>query len=142
MIDAEKYDASWIESVIEQDGYYLTRKYPSMYNHPEYRVKPYIFVPYHKVYRTYEEVQRVIDDWKTEQQRRATQTDYEWNAENLDCELNRFQYMYNKSDEDIQQIKDFILDQSDFEDLEFRIINKGFQFKNYNKKKWINAEFA
>lgn len=142
LIDAEKYDASWIESVIEQDGYYLTRKYPSVYNCPERRVKPYIFVPYHKVYRTYEEAQRVIDDWEAEQQRRAAQTDYEWNAENLDYELDRFQYMYNKSNEDIQQIRDFILALPNFEDLEFKVFNGVFQFKNCNKKKWRNAEFA
>ncbi len=142
LIDAKEYDASWIKPVIEQDGYYLTREYPSVYNYPERRVKPYIFVPYHKVYHTYEEAQKVIDDWKAEQQRRAAQTDYEWNAENLDYELNRFQCMYNKSDEDIQQIKDFILALPDFENLEFRISGKVFQFKNYNKKKWKSAEFA
>lgn len=142
LIDAEKYDASWIKSVIEQDGYYLTREYPSIYNCPESRVEPYIFVPYHKVYHTYEEAQKVIDDWNAEQQRRAAQTDYEWNAENLDYELNRFQHMYNKSDEDIQQIRDFILALPDFEDLEFKIFDKVFQFKNCNKKKWKNAEFA
>lgn len=142
LIDAEKYDASWIRPVVEQDGYYLTREYPSMYSYPKRRVKPYIFVPYHKVYHTYEEAQKVIDDWEAEQQRRAAQTDYEWNAENLDYELNRFQHMYNKSDEDIQQIKDFILALPDFEDSEFRIFNKMFQFKGCNKKKWRNAEFA
>lgn len=142
LIDAEKYDASWIKPVVGQDGYYLTREYPSMYSYPTRRVKPYIFVPYHKVYHTYEEAQKVIDDWKAEQQRRAAQTDYEWNAENLDYELNRFQHMYNKSDEDIQQIRDFILALPDFEDLEFKIFNKIFQFKNCNEKKWRNAEFA
>lgn len=142
LIDAEKYDASWIKSVIEQDGYYLTREYPSIYNCPECRVEPYIFVPYHKVYHTYEEAQKVIDDWNAEQQRRAAQTDYEWNAENLDYELNRFQHMYNKSEEDIQQIRDFILALPDFEDLEFKIFDKVFQFKNCNKKKWRNAKFA
>ena len=142
LIDAEKYDAGWIRPVVEQDGYYLIREYPTMYNHPERRVKSYIFVPYHKVYHTYEETQKVIDDWKAERQRRAAQTDYEWNAENLNYELNRFQNMYNKSDEDIQQVRDFILALPDFEDLEFRITNKGFQFKNCNKKKWKNAEFA
>ena len=113
-----------------------------MYNHSERRIKPYIFVPYHKVYHTYEEAQKVIDDWNAEQQRRASQTDYEWNAENLDYELNRFQNMYNKSDEDIQQIKDFILALPDFEDTEFRIFNGVFQLKNCSKKKWKNAEFA
>lgn len=124
------------------NGYYFTRKYPSMYSYPERRVKPYIFIPYHKVYHTYEEAQKVIDDWKAEQQRRAAQTNYEWNAENLDYELNRFQNMYNKSDEDIQQIRDFILALPDFEDAEFRIFDGVFQFKNYSKKKWRNAEFA
>lgn len=142
LIDAEKYDASWIRPVVEQDGYYLTREYPSMYSYPKRRVKPYIFVPYHKVYHTYEEAQKIIDDWKAEQQRRAAQTDYEWNTENLDYELKKFQHMYNKSDEDIQQIKDFVLAQPDFEDLEFKIFDKVFQFKSCNKKKWRNAEFA
>lgn len=142
LIDAVKYDNSYIKSVVEQDGYYLNREYPTLYDNPLRRVKPYIFVLYHKVYHTYEEAQKVIDDWKAEQQRRAAQTDYEWNAENLEHELNRYQGMYNISDENIEQIKDFILKQPDFEDLDFRMFDGTFQFKNYNKKKWINAKFA
>lgn len=142
LIDSEKYDDSYIISVIERDGYYLTREHPSVYNNPHLRVKSHIFMPYHKVYHTYEEAQKIIDDWKAEQQRRAMQTDYEWNAENLDYMLNRFQHMYNKSDEDIQQIRDFILALPDFEDLDFRVFDNVFQFKNCNKKKWKNADFA
>ena len=142
LIDAKKYDISWIKPVVGQDGYYLTREYPSMYTYPERRVKPYIFIPYHKVYHTYEEARKVINDWKAEQQRKAALTDYEWNKENLEHELNRYQGIYNISDENIEQIKDFILKQPDFEGLDFRMFDGKFQFKNYNKKKWINADFA
>ena len=142
LIDAEKYDDSWIEAVIEQDGYYLKRVYPSLYNQPQRRTNPYIFVPYHKVYHTFEEAQKVVDDWKAEQQRKGQLTDFEWNKEALEYELGRFQRMYNKSDEDIQQIKDFILTRPDFEDLDFKIGQGMFQFKNYKRKRWINVEFA
>ena len=67
---------------------------------------------------------------------------YEWNKKNLEHELNRYQGIYNVSNENIEQIKDFILKQSDFEDLDFRMFDGKFQFKSYNKKKWINADFA
>lgn len=56
--------------------------------------RSYVSVPFHEIYRTYDEAKAVVDEEYAEFDRQASLSDYEWSVEQIDRTLSHWAYIY------------------------------------------------
>lgn len=101
----------------------------------------YVCVTHSDVYATWEEVQKIIQDYYEESKRIANLSDYEYALEEMENVLGRWEKVYHASAEEIQRVRNFLLDRpkEEFEKLDIRLCSGCVQYKKSNNKKWISV---
>jgi len=99
-------------------------------------VYPHVTLQKDKAFKTYEEARAVIDAQEAEWKRQSELTDEEWSVEQIDHDLQRWTKIYNKSPEEVQKVRDFLLGMDKVEDIETRVFGGDFQWKYWKNKKW------
>ena len=124
-----------IEAEITKDGYRIVKKYPQWQHHISHTsIRP------SKVYFTYEEAQREVDENIAEFNRQASLSNYDWSVEQIDKTLNRWVNISGETDQLKEKYKNWLLDIKDVEDIETRIYSGNIQWKYWKNKKWNNIE--
>lgn len=124
-----------IEAEITKDGFRIIKKYPMWQHHINHvSIRP------DKVYFTYEEAKKEVDDNIAEFHRQASLSDYEWSVEQIDKTLNHYRIINNATDEEVKQYRDWLLAMDNVEDIETRMFDCNIQWKYWKNKKWNNIE--
>ena len=124
-----------IEADITKDGFRIIKKYPMWKHHIDH-----ISVRPDKVYFTYEEAKKEVDDNIAEFHRQASLSDYEWSVEQIGKTLNHYRIINNATDEEVKQYRNWLLAMDNVEDIETRIFGCNIQWKYWKNKKWNNIE--
>ena len=124
-----------IEEEITKDGYRIVKKYPRDLHHIDHAsVRP------DKVYFTYEEAKKEVDENIAEFYRQASLSDYDWSVEQIDKTLNLWKGFSGSSENEVKQYRDWLLDMSNVEDIEVRLFGGNIQWKYWKNKRWMNIE--
>ena len=124
-----------VEAEITKEGYRIVKKYPYW----RHRITYVSIVP-DKVYFTFDEAQKEVDENITEFYRQASLSDYDWSVEQIDKTLSKWKYMVSASDLEVQEIRNFLLGMKNVEDIETRLFGGCVQWKYWKNKKWMNIE--
>ena len=128
-----------IESEITKDGWRIHKGYPQDWGIN--RTPNYTTVTCSKVYRTYDEAQKEVDEHIAEYKRQAELSDYDWSVEQIDKVLGYYKNIYDLTDSEVKQYRDWILAQDDIENVEIRIHFGNLEFRDCTKhKKWHGIE--
>lgn len=132
--DSTKYHGV-IEAEITKDGYRIVKKYPQWEHHISHvSVRP------DKVYFTYEEAKKEVDENIAEFHRQANLSDYDWSVEQIERTLNRWINFSGETDQLKDKYRNWLLDMKDVENIETRIYGRDIQWKYWKNKKWNNIE--
>ena len=125
-----------VESEITKEGYRIVKKYPMWQRHhiSHTSIRP------DKVYFTYEEAQREVDENIAEFNRQANLSDYDWSVEQIERTLNRWINFSGETNQLKDKYKKWILEMKNVEDIETRIYGRNIQWKYWKNKKWNNIE--
>ena len=138
LIKVNDKDYCWFETEIDtKNGWRVIRKYDYRNYHPST-----VTVRFDKVYSTYAEAKKIIDDIRAEWKRQAALSDREWSIEQIDKTLNHWQQVYRVSDEQKQKCRDWIMELNDIEDVEIRLSQGYIQWKYLKNKKWSTIELS
>lgn len=133
-VNVQDNDHAKIEAEIsKENGWRIIRKYDKT-------EKCYISVNCHEVYTTYEDAQRVVDDYYAELERQANLSDYDWSVEQIDRVLDMWAKRNGISDKEKKAYRDWILEREKVEDIEVRSFSDEIQWKYYKNKRWMNIE--
>ena len=124
-----------IETDITKDGFRIIKKYPMWKYHIDH-----ISVRPDKVYFTYEEAKKEVDDNIVEFHRQASLSDYDWSVEQIDKTLNHYKAINDATDEEVKQYKDWLLSMDNIEDIETRMFGCNIQWTYWKNKKWNYIE--
>ena len=128
-----------IESEITKDGWRIHKGYSQDWGIN--RTPNYTTVTCSKVYRSYDEAQKEVDEHIAEYKRQAALSDYDWSVEQIDKVLSYYKNIYNLTDSEVKQYRDWILAQDDIENVEVRIHFGNLEFRDCTKhKKWHGIE--
>lgn len=124
-----------IESEITKEGYRIVKKYP-MYNHhiDHTSIRP------DKLYFTYEEAEREVNDNIAEFKRQSALSDYDWSVEQIDKTINRWKNYHDASDKEVEAYHNWLVGMENVEDIETRIFGGEIQWKYWKNKRWNNIE--
>lgn len=125
-----------IEDEINKDGFRVVKKYPreSFHHIDHVSIRP------DKVYFTYEEAKKEVDENTAEFYRQASLSDYEWSVEQIDKTLDMWKVFNDASDKDVKAYRDWLLEMKDVENIETRLWGKEIQWKYWKNKKWNYIE--
>lgn len=124
-----------IESEITKDGYRIVKKYPMYQHHIDHvSVRP------DKLYFTYDEAEKEVDDNIAEFKRQASLSDYEWSVEQIDKTIGRWKIYHDASDKEAESYHNWLVGMENVEDIETRIFSGQIQWKYWKNKKWNNIE--
>lgn len=126
-----------IESEITKDGFRIVKKYPLWEHHIDHTS-----VRSDKVYFTYEEAKKEVDDNVAEFHRQAELSDYDWSVEQIDKTLDIWKGISSSSEEEKNQYKEWLLGMKNVEDIEVRIFGGNLQWKYWKNKKWNYIELG
>ena len=84
----------------------------------------------------------MIDDIKNELQRQSKLSDEEWNIEQIDKTLNMWSYVYNKTDEEKEKYRNWILELNNIEDVEIKMFGGALQWKYAKNKRWSTIDLS
>lgn len=127
-----------ITADVTRDGYRIIKRHQPWYmadNKP-----PQAYVQYHEAKRTYQEVKELCYAESIEYNRQASLSDEEWSMEQINKTLDRWQYLYGKTDEEVANIRTKLFSKDDLKDLEVRIADHQIQWKYDHHKKWYPTE--
>lgn len=124
-----------IETEITNNGYRLRKTYPMYHNHISI-----ISIYPHKLYDNYADAKKEVDENIAELHRQANLSDYDWSVEQIDNTLNRWQGLYDISDIEKQQYRDWLLKLDDVVDIEVRLWEGSIQWKYWKHKRWSSIE--
>ena len=132
--DSTKFHGN-IEAEITKDGYRIVKKYPMYQHHIDYTsVRP------DKVYFSYEEAEKEVNENVSEFTRQASLSDYDWSVEQIDKTLDRWKKFVDASDKEVEQYRDWLLSMDNVKNIETRISNGNIQWKYWKNKKWNYIE--
>lgn len=131
----ENDHATFYDEIDTHQGWRIVRRYNDHY-------LPYKTIKFHQVYSTFEEAQRVIDDIKNELQRQSKLSDKEWSIEQIDKTLNTWSYVYNKTDEEKEKYRNWILELNNVEDVEIKMFGGALQWKYAKNKRWSTIDLS
>lgn len=103
-------------------------------------VSPSVSLNKNEVFTKYSDVQDKVNAIEKEWNRQANLSDEEWNIEQIDREIDRWGWLFDKTIDDKKRAKDFLLSQDRIEDIEIRVCSFGLQWKYSDKKKWLSVE--
>lgn len=128
-----------IESEITNAGWRIHKAYSQDWGIN--RTPNYTTVTCSKVYRTYDEAQKEVDEHIAEYKRQAALSDYDWSVEQIDKVLGYYKNIYNLTDSEVKQYRDWILSQDDIENIEIRIHFGNLEWRDWDRhKKWHGIE--
>lgn len=128
-----------IESEITKDGWRIHKGYPQDWGIN--RTPNHTTVTCSKVYRTYDEAQNEVDEHIAEYKRQAALSDYDWSIEQIDKVLGYYKNIYDLTDSEVRQYRDWILSQDDIENIELRIHFGNLEWRDWERhKKWHGIE--
>lgn len=120
-----------IEDEITKDGFRIVKKYPEWKHHIDH-----ISIFPHKVYFTYEEAKKEVDENIAEFYRQASLSDYDWSVEQIDKNLDMWKAFNDASDKDVKAHRDWLLGMKDVENIETRLWGKEIQWKYWKNTRW------
>jgi hypothetical protein len=124
-----------IETEITNNGYRIVKKYPMWQNHiSNTSIKP------NKVYFTYDEAKKEVDENIAEFYRQASLSDYEWSFEQINKTIDRYIQLTDDTDTIKNQYQNWFKTMDNVEDIETRIYGGEIQWKYWKNKKWNNIE--
>lgn len=124
-----------IEDEITKEGFRIVKKYPEWKHHIDH-----VSISPHKVYFTYEEAKKEVDENIAEFYRQASLSDYDWSVEQIDKTLERWRYIADSSPKAMKAYRDWLLDLKNVEDIETRVFGGNIQWKYWKNKKWNYIE--
>lgn len=122
-----------IEAEITKDGFRIVKRYS---NHKITHTS----VRSDKVYFTYAEAKKEVDDNIAEFHRQAELSDYEWSVEQIDKTLDFWKRISGSSEEEKNQYREWLLGMKNVEDIEVRVFGSNLQWKYWKNKKWNYIE--
>ena len=126
-------------SEITKDGWRIHKGYPQDWGIN--RTPNHTTVTCSKVYRTYDEAQKEVDEHIAEYKRQAALSDYDWSVEQIDKVLGYYKNIYDLTNSEVKQYRDWILAQDDIENIEVRIHFGNLEWRNWMKhKRWHGIE--
>lgn len=132
----EKFQGE-INTEITKEGWRLVKHYPM----GQSKVTHVSVAPF-KVYSTYEEAEKEVNDYLAELQRQASLSDYEWSVELIQNTLNRWQKIYGIPDDVKQKHFDWIISLKNVEDISVRISGGNIQWKYEKNKRWNDVDLV
>lgn len=135
LVKAINKDHTSIDTEITKEGYRLVKRVPR-----DMWVSTSVTVEAWRVYDTFEEAKKEVDDYNAELKRQASLTDYEWSVENIDRTLDRWAKLYGHALDTKMKYREFLLSLKNVEDIETRISDGNVQWRYENKKRWSNVE--
>lgn len=124
-----------IEEDITKEGFRIIKKYPMWQHHIDHTsVRP------DKVYFTYEEAKKEVDENVAEFHRQASLSDYDWSVEQIDKTLDMWKAFNDASDRDVKVYRDWLLDMKDVENIETRLWGNEIQWKYLKNTRWNYIE--
>lgn len=135
LVKSSQIFTGYIESEVNKEGYRIKKTYP--------RYKQIIHsigVPSNKVYFTYAEAKKEVDEYLAELKRQSELSDYDWSVEEIDKVLNRWSGLYNISEDVKNDYRKWLLNLDNIEDLVIKINSGDIQWKYDKNKKWRNIE--
>ena len=132
LVDVANNDPATFTARITKDGWRIERQYGHGF-------KPfYVTLDWRKVYPTYQEAKKVLDDHNAEFVRQANLSDYDWSVEQIDHVLGRSPL----SEGEKSLYREWLLERDNVEDIEVRYISSGIQWKYWKDKLWKNIEIG
>lgn len=124
-----------VDAEITKDGYRIVKKYPMYKYHTDYAsVRP------NKLYFTYEEARKEVNDNIAEFNRQANLSDYDWSVEQIDKTIDRWKIYHDASEKEVEAYHNWLVNMENVEDIETRIFGGQIQWKYWKNKKWNNIE--
>lgn len=125
-----------IEDEITKDGFRIVKKYPRecLHHIDHVSIRP------DKVYFTYEEAKKEVDENIAEFNRQANLSDYDWSVEQIDKTLGFWKHLSGSTDNEVKQYRDWLLAMDNVEDIEVRLFGGNIQWKYWKNKRWMNIE--
>lgn len=96
----------------------------------------YVTVPFDQCFATYDEAYEVCHAITNEFHIQAALSDEEWSVEQIDKDLVKYQTIYSKSNEEMTEIRKFIMSIPHIEDVETRVAYNEIQWKYWKNKRW------
>lgn len=124
-----------IKAEITKEGFRIVKKYPMWKHHIDH-----VSIFPHKVYFTYEEAKKEVNDNIAEFYRQAALSDYDWSVEQIDRTLDRWRAITDSSEKEQQAYRDWLLSLENVEDIETRVFGGNIQWKYWKNKKWNYIE--
>ena len=142
----EAYDKGWlvksenifhgqIEADITKYGFRIGKTYPMWKHHTNY-----VSIRSDRVYFTWAEAKKIVDQNIAEFMRQTELSDYEWSVEKIDETLARYKNLTDASDEEVKQYRDWLLAMKKVEDIETRLCDSAIQWRYWDNKRWKNIE--
>lgn len=109
---------------------------------PQWTPEPrsYVSLPFHEVYRTYDEAKEIIDAEYAEFNRQASLSDYDWSVEQIDRTLNHWAKMYGITPDVQEACRKRLLSFDNIEDLEVRLCAGNIEWKYARNRKWVTLQ--
>ena len=121
-----------IEDEVTKEGFRIVKKYPrESFHHIDH-----VSIFPHKVYFTYEEAKKEVDENIAEFHRQASLSDYDWSVEQIDKTLDIWKAFNDASDEELKAYRDWLLNMKDVENIETRLWGKEIQWKYWKNTRW------
>lgn len=117
-----------IDTEITKEGYRILKKYPYWKHHIDYTT----ILPY-KLYFTYEEALKEVEEEKAKFIEQANMSDYDWAVKEIDRTIDRWKASSGGSNEDAARYREWLLAKDNIEDVEVRLSGGELQWK-YGKK--------
>lgn len=135
LVKKDKIYGGRIESEVTNKGFRIVKTYVMCEPHITHTsISP------NKLYFSYEEAKKEVDDKTAEFYRQSELSDYDWCVEQIDKNLKKYKFLNSLSDDEVKLYRDWILNQKNVEDIETRIYMKYFQWRYLDKKRWNNIE--
>lgn len=127
--------AGYPEAAITKDGYRIVWKHDLYSSCPEHKRRPnYAIVNWRYIYPTFEEADDVVKAYNAELKRQASLSDYDWSLEQIDKTLDRAIFLDKESKAKIRQ---WLIENTNVEDVDIRIANGHVEWKKVCNIKWI-----
>jgi len=135
LVKADKIFDGQIDTDITKEGYRIKKCYPQyIYN------IIHMSVASNKVYFTYEEAKKEVEDYLAELKRQSELSDYDWSVEEINKQLERWSCIFSIPEDVKNNYREWLLKLDNVEDLVIRIHNGEIQWKYDKNKKWRNIE--
>ena len=125
-----------VEAEVDKNkGYRIIKSYPQwQYHISRVSVRP------DRIYFTYEEAQKEVDENISEFYRQANLSEYDWSVEQIDKTLNFWAALKGINNEAKKIYREWLLSLNNVEDIETRTYGSEIQWKYWKNKKWNNIE--